>query len=106
AKERYPRKILVILTTRPTERVERLSRAAPTIELGELDLEDRKRMVSDLFGEAAPRLQDVISQIAERVGGNPLFLRETAETVLERGGEAEPLGAAGAIPTTIWGVVA
>jgi serine/threonine protein kinase/predicted ATPase len=102
AKERYPKKILVVLTSRPTDRIERLTKITPVIELGELELDDRRRLISDLFGEAAPKLQEAVQQIAERVGGNPLFLRETAESTIERGEDIQ----LNVIPTTIWGVVA
>ena len=104
AKERYPKKILVVLTSRPTDRVERLTKVAPVIDLGELELDDRRRLISDIFGEAAPKLLETVQQIAERVGGNPLFLRETAESTLERGESKD--NTPNIIPTTIWGVVA
>lgn len=105
AKDRYPRKILVLLTTRPSDRVGGILKAAPNIELGELETEDRKRLLLDVLGDASgPRAADLAEQLSDRVGGNPLFLRETAESVAEREGEGAPAGAP--IPTTIWGVVA
>jgi predicted ATPase len=102
AKERYPRKILVIMTSQPSERVSTILKSAPTIELEELEPEDRKRLLLDALGDASPRGAEVAAQLSERVGGNPLFLRETAETFAERGAGS----GTGPIPTTIWGVVA
>jgi tetratricopeptide (TPR) repeat protein len=84
------RPILGVLTTRPDATVIARAReaGAQIVHLHELPLEVAERMVAERFApddDAAA----LIAQIAERSGGNPAFIGEIVETLLERGVIAE-----------------
>jgi tetratricopeptide (TPR) repeat protein len=111
----YPIPLLVLLSTRPDARVEGALGAVPRLELGELDKDERLALVRARFqGAAVP--PDVMAAIVERAGGNPFFLIELVDALLERGvvvveGEGEarrvvrrpgPI----ALPTTLEGAIA
>jgi eukaryotic-like serine/threonine-protein kinase len=85
-----PRPVLGIATSRPDERVVRGAQqaAASTVELalGELTPDERMRLVLDHFAaedEAAAR--PLAEAIVAKAGGNPFFIREMMDSLLERG---------------------
>ncbi|UJR84451.1 serine/threonine-protein kinase PknK [Sandaracinus amylolyticus] len=112
----YDNPLLVILCTRGGDRVEPLLRGIPRLELGELADEDRKALiVAQLGGAHVP--VDLHQAIVHRAGGNPFFLLELVEALLDRGvirveGEGEGKrvvrrqGAPLALPTSLEDVIA
>ncbi|HEY8430712.1 MAG TPA: AAA family ATPase, partial [Sandaracinaceae bacterium] len=112
----YEVALMVILCSRPDERVESLLGGVPRIEVEELDAEDRRRLIEARFGDAHVP-QEIQQAIVHRAGGNPFFLIELIDALLDRGVlriEGEPgrrrvtrrLGAAFALPTTLEDVIA
>jgi serine/threonine protein kinase/tetratricopeptide (TPR) repeat protein len=112
----YDSSLLVILCTRPGDRVEGILRGIPRIDLGELLDDDRKSLIVAHFGGAQvpPELHQAI---VHRAGGNPFFLLELVEALLDRGvirveGEGDEKrvirrqGVAFALPTTLEDVIA
>lgn len=80
------RPILGLVTSRPDERVEKAAVEvdAHVIRLDELGPEVTRELVTRRFvpGESIDELAD---EIAARAGGNPLFVREMLEALIERG---------------------
>jgi tetratricopeptide (TPR) repeat protein len=112
----YERPLMVILCTRAEERIEELLSGVARIELGELGDEDRRALIAARFGDArVPR--DIQQQIIHRAGGNPFFLIELIDALVDRGvlhvegtGTRKRVlrrsGAAFALPTTLEDVIA
>jgi eukaryotic-like serine/threonine-protein kinase len=80
------RPVLGVATTRPEPRVLRAARdaGAELIQLDELGPEARRRAVTDKLvpGHDADELVD---QIVARAGGNPFFISEMVDALVERG---------------------
>ncbi|MCE9574704.1 MAG: tetratricopeptide repeat protein [Deltaproteobacteria bacterium] len=80
------RPVLGIVTTRPEPRVLRAAKdsGAELIHLDELSPTARRRVVTDKFvpGHDAAELVD---QIVARAGGNPFFIHELLDALIERG---------------------
>ncbi|MEC7518544.1 MAG: protein kinase [Myxococcota bacterium] len=112
----YPAPLMVVLSSRADERVEELLGGVPRIDLEELDDDDRHSLVEARFGGAkVPR--EIQDKIVHRAGGNPFFLIELIDALLERdvvriegeGAAREVVrrsGAAFALPTTLEDVIA
>jgi serine/threonine protein kinase/tetratricopeptide (TPR) repeat protein len=86
------RPILGIVTTRPEARVLDAARdsGADIIRVEELDEAQRLQMVLREFAPGE-NVEPLAQQIVARTGGNPFFVREVLESLLERGiVEAEP----------------
>jgi tetratricopeptide (TPR) repeat protein len=108
--------ILGILTTRPDPRTQPVVSAAPQITLSGLAPEHRRQLVRSRF-EGARVPAEIERAIVERAGGNPFFLQELVDALVERGAVAiEGDGAerrvvrrpelAIALPTSLEGVIA
>ncbi|MCS6799428.1 MAG: protein kinase [Myxococcota bacterium] len=111
----YDVPLLLLVATRPDDRVERVLSVVPRLELGELGEEARSRLLARRLGVRVGR--DVERLVVERAGGNPFFLLELVDALLERGvlafeGEGEERrvvrrpGVPVQLPTTLEGVVA
>lgn len=108
--------LLAIFCTRPSDRTGPVFRGIPRLELGELAEDDRRALISTKLGEALvpPELHQAI---VHRAGGNPFFVLELVDALLERGvihveGEGRDRhvvrrpGATLALPTTLEDVIA
>ena len=113
----YEVPLMVVLSTRPDARTERVLSAVPHIELEELDHDARRALIRARFdGASVP--PDVEKAIVDRAGGNPFFITELVEALVERkvvsiesSGEGERRvvrkpGVAIQLPTTLEGVIA
>ncbi len=78
--------ILGLATTRPEERILDAARSTGTrvLMLGDLALDDRTQLILDRFapGEDA---RSLATAILAKTGGNPFFIQETIEALVERG---------------------
>jgi tetratricopeptide (TPR) repeat protein len=87
------RPILGIATARPDDRVLDAATDANTviITLDELGADERVRLVMDRFApeEDQAALRGLADEIVSKAGGNPFFLGETVEALIERGILAE-----------------
>src|SRR5262249_52985323 len=89
------RPVLGIATARPDERIleaaQKTTRTISRIILDELPPEDRVRLVLDRFapGEDQTAARPLADDIVAKSGGNPFFLREMVDALLERGILAE-----------------
>ncbi|MFK7984725.1 MAG: serine/threonine-protein kinase PknK [Sandaracinaceae bacterium] len=108
----YDAPLMVILCSRADERVDELLGKVPRIELGELDDSEREALVAARFGDAKVP-PDVHQAIVHRAGGNPFFIIELIDALLDRGvvkvedGQVvRQSGAAYALPTTLEDVIA
>ncbi len=110
------RPILGIATARHEERIEPLSRSPQntTILVGELGLREREELIRSRF-ESADDAAALGGKILDRAGGNPFYIHEIVESLVERGIlQAAPSGLlrwlsrdeAIAVPTTVEQVVA
>ena len=112
----YDAKLIVVLGSRADERVEEILGGVARIDLEELDDVERRALICARFGGATvpPEIQQAI---VHRAGGNPFFLNELVESLLDRGavwieGEGDERrvvrrsGAAFALPTTLEDVIA
>ncbi len=107
--------LLVIVCARPDARVDPILRGLLRIDLEELDDENRRALVTAHLGGAHVP-SDVLTTIVQRAGGNPFFLKELLDALLERGvlrfEESEGrkvvrrTGAAFALPSTLEDVIA
>ncbi len=108
--------LLAVLSTRPDPDAEHVLGELPHVEVEELSDPDRRALIRARF-EGASVPADVENAIVERAGGNPFFLIELVEALLERGvvalhGEGSERrvvrkpGVPIALPTTLEGVVA
>lgn len=107
--------LFVIISARPESRLEPVLRGLLRIDLEELAEEDRRALVeAHLGGAHVP--PDVLNAIVHRAGGNPFFLKELLDALLERGllrFEEGPerrvvrrVGGAFALPSTLEDVIA
>jgi tetratricopeptide (TPR) repeat protein/tRNA A-37 threonylcarbamoyl transferase component Bud32 len=79
-----PAPLLVIVCARPDTRIEPVLRGLLRIDLEELADDDRRSLVeAHLGGAHVP--PDVHTAIIHRAGGNPFFLKELLDALLERG---------------------
>ncbi len=112
----YDAKLIVVLGSRADERVEEILGSVARIDLEELDEAERRALIGARFGGATVP-PDIQQAIVHRAGGNPFFLNELVESLLDRGavwieGEGEERrvvrrsGAAFALPTTLEDVIA
>lgn len=112
----YEVPLMVVIGSRPDERVEGLLGSIPRIEVEELEDEDRRALIAARFGDARVP-HDIQQAIMHRAGGNPFFLIELIDALLDRGvlsvegeGPAKRVtrraGAAFALPTTLEDVIA
>jgi tetratricopeptide (TPR) repeat protein len=89
ATQTHERALLVVVSTRPDAKLEEALKGLPRIDLGELADEDRRALISSHFrdanGSAAMVPTDVAQAIISRAGGNPFFLQELLDALLERG---------------------
>ncbi len=109
--------VLVLFSTRPEPRAEGVLASIPRIELGDLDDEARRELVRARLGNAQVPAE-VEQAIVDRAGGNPFFLVEVVEALIERGviavetgedGERRVVrrpGVAMSLPTTLEGIIA
>lgn len=106
---------LVLLVGRAEADLPSALRDIPQVTVGELDSEARAQLVQQRFDAVVPT--EILQAIEARAGGNPFFLREVVEALLERGavevrGEGESRqafrrpGVPIQLPTTLEGVVA
>ena len=112
----YDSPLMVIVCGRADDRAEELLGGVPQIELEELDEADRRSLVkARLAGALVP--DEIHQAIVHRAGGNPFFIIELIDALLDRGviriegqGDARRVirrtGAAFALPTTLEDVIA
>lgn len=79
-----PLPILVLLLMRPDERVQPYVEGLVRIELRGLSAEEQVRLVQARIG-VTEGVQDVCAELVPRVAGNPFFLLEMVDALLERG---------------------
>lgn len=112
----YDAQLMVVLSSRGDDRIEDHLGQVARIDLDELDEEERRALIRARFGGAkvTPEIQQAI---VHRAGGNPFFLIELVDALLDRGvvwieGEGADRrvvrreGAAFALPTTLEDVIA
>ena len=89
ATQTHERPLLIVVSSRPDMRLEEALRGLPRIDLGELADEDRRALIAAHFvneaGEGATVPPEVAQAIISRAGGNPFFLEELLDALLERG---------------------
>lgn len=80
------RPLLSLLTSRPDNRVLRLAKelGSEVIMLDELPLSSRREMISERF-LPEDDIEPLIEQVLARSGGNPFFINEILDSLLERG---------------------
>lgn len=76
--------VLTLLATRPEERVNSCIEGLMRIELKGLDPQEQIRLVQTRLG-ARDGVAEVCRELVPRVGGNPYFLLEMIDALLERG---------------------
>ncbi|MBW2526062.1 MAG: AAA family ATPase [Deltaproteobacteria bacterium] len=76
--------VLVLLITRPDERVDPFVEGLMLNELGSLQPEEQIRLVQTRLG-VREGVAEVCRELLPRVGGNPYFLLEMVDALLERG---------------------
>jgi tetratricopeptide (TPR) repeat protein len=114
--EVYEVPVMVLLSSRPDPRSERLLSAIPSIELEELDDAARRALVRARFHGAAVPVE-IETAVVDRAGGNPFFIIELIEALIDREavwveGEGDHRrvvrtpGVPIALPTTLEGVIA
>ncbi|MDH5491585.1 MAG: protein kinase [Myxococcales bacterium] len=74
---------VVLLAGRLDSRLEPVLEGVTRLDLGELDREDSRQLVRARFGASVP--PSLEQEILDRAGGNPLFLIELVDALLERG---------------------
>ena len=80
----YELPFLGIFVTRPDPQIEKMLGDAQRIDVAELDDEERTELITARFdGASVPT--DIERAIVERAGGNPFFISELVEALLERG---------------------
>ena len=79
-----PLPILALLVTRPDERLASLLEGKVRIELHGLSAEEQVRLVEMRLG-VKDGVRAVCAELLPRVGGNPFFLLELVDALLERG---------------------
>jgi len=83
-KRKEARPILVLLVTRPDERVAPFLEGLVRIELRGLSADEQMRLVEARLG-VRQGVASVCRELVPRVGGNPFFLLEMIDALLERG---------------------
>ena len=79
-----PLPILVVLVSRPDERLAHLLEGKVRIELHGLSADEQVRLVETRIG-VKEGVREVCAELLPRVGGNPFFLLELVDALLERG---------------------
>ncbi len=79
-----PLPILFVLVARPDDRLTALLEGVVRIELGGLSADEQVRLVEGRVG-ARDGVRQVLGDLMPRVGGNPFFLLEMVDALLERG---------------------
>ncbi|HWO14964.1 MAG TPA: protein kinase [Polyangiaceae bacterium] len=79
-----PLPILTVLVTRPDEHVAQVIEGIVTIELGGLSHENQLRLVQEHLGVTLG-VAEVCADLVPRAAGNPFFLLEMVDALLERG---------------------
>jgi predicted ATPase len=79
-----PLPILIVLVTRPDERVAALLESVVRIELRGLSTEEQVRLVEARLG-VREGVRQVCADLMPKVAGNPFFLLEMVDALLERG---------------------
>ncbi|HEY1957970.1 MAG TPA: protein kinase [Polyangiaceae bacterium] len=79
-----PLPILFVLVTRPDDRLTSLLEGVVRIELSGLSGDEQVRLVETRLG-ARDGVRAVLGDLMPRVGGNPFFLLEMVDALLERG---------------------
>ncbi len=89
ATQTHERPLLIVVSTRPDPRLEEALRGLPRIDLGELAEDDRRALIAAHFvgpdGAGATVPPEVAQAIVSRAGGNPFFLEELLDALVERG---------------------
>lgn len=80
----YDVPLLCIVASRPDERIEQALRAVPVLDIGELSPNEARQLLRSRLDGAnvAPELEQAV---LERTGGNPLFINELVDALIERG---------------------
>ncbi|MBA2962628.1 MULTISPECIES: AAA family ATPase [Ramlibacter] len=109
------RPLMLLVSQRPDARLPRTARVPQsTIELGPLDDDDTRALVTHLLGAAAGDAAATVRElVAARAGGNPLFVEEIVRSLAARGQLAggdggrrsDTPGAAVDVPTTLYGLL-
>ncbi|MGZ3441300.1 MAG: AAA family ATPase, partial [Polyangia bacterium] len=113
------RPVLGVATARHDERMDQLSQSdkLTTILVGELGQREREELVGGRFYDAADA-RALMREILDRAGGNPFYINEILESLVERGilapNEKDPAQRLGwvrreeaiSVPTTVEAVVA
>jgi serine/threonine protein kinase/tetratricopeptide (TPR) repeat protein len=76
--------ILTVLVTRPDEHVSQVIEGIVTIELGGLSHDNQLRLVQEHLGVTLG-VAEVCADLVPRAAGNPFFLLEMVDALLERG---------------------
>ena len=76
--------ILTVLVTRPDEHVAAVIEGVVTIELGGLSHDNQLRLVQEHLG-VTEGVAEVCADLVPRAAGNPFFLLEMVDALLERG---------------------
>jgi serine/threonine protein kinase/tetratricopeptide (TPR) repeat protein len=79
-----PWPVLYVLVTRSGERLVPLFEGLVRIELKELTIDQQVRLLSMRLG-ANVGVEEVCAELSPRIGGNPFFLIEMVDALLERG---------------------
>jgi serine/threonine protein kinase/tetratricopeptide (TPR) repeat protein len=79
-----PWPVLVLLVARPGERVSPFLDGLVHVELKELSMDNQVRLLQTRLG-ASRGVEQVCADIIPRIGGNPFFLLEMVDALLERG---------------------
>lgn len=84
AKESEPLAVLMVLVTRPDERVSHYIDGLVRVELKGLSAENQVRLLQARLG-ASHGVAEVCADLLPRAAGNPFFLLEMVDALLERG---------------------
>lgn len=82
AQQQHP--VLWLLVTRPAERIDRPIEGLLRVELGGLTPENQARLLQVRLG-VGPGVERVCADVFPRAAGNPYFLLEMVDALLERG---------------------
>ncbi len=80
------RGVVLIITSRPEPSIVKLAQesSAEVMNLGELDEKDRRALIERRFAPDED-VRELVRQILTRTGGNPFFITEILDSLLERG---------------------
>lgn len=79
-----PLAVFVLMVTRPDERVTQVTQGVVRIELRSLTADEQVRLVETRLG-VRDGARQVCADLLTKVGGNPFFLLEMVDALLERG---------------------